>query len=89
MLFRSTVLDGGWRSRRHHVQQFQIRPGRFESSRFARREQHARAFLSHMSLIIKMNNTVGRALHRVNEVVVLVRLDVELPARNDGPPVNG
>ena len=71
------LFDGGGRLRRHHVQQLQIRPGRFESRRFARNEQHAGAFLGCVRLVVEANEALFRPLHDVNEVVVVACLGLE------------
>src|SRR5262245_9098798 len=72
------LLDGGGGLRRHHVQQLQIRPGRFESRRLAWAEQHTGACFGCVRLAVEADDAFFRRLYDVDEVVVIGCLDLEL-----------
>ena len=73
-------FDRGGSLRRHHVKQLELRPGRFNSRRFAWREKHAGAVLGGVRLAVEADGAAFRRLDDVDEVVVGAGLDVELAA---------
>ena len=70
------------------MQKLEIRARGVEPSRVARHEQHAGAVLGRVSFVLEMHAPARGALHDVDDVVVLARVDRELPALQDRSPVH-
>ena len=81
-------FDRCGRLRSDHVQQLEVRALRLELRRLARHDQHARAFLGRVRLALELD-AVARSLHHIDQVIVLARVDRELPALEDRSPVDG
>src|SRR5476649_1980056 len=62
-------FDGGWRLRRHHVKQLELRPGRFKSRRLAWHEKHAGTFPGCVRLPIEADDALFRRLDDIDKVV--------------------
>ena len=62
------------------MKQFELRAGRFNSRRFARRQKHAGAVFGCVRLAVEADGARLRRLDDVDEVVVVAGLDVELAA---------
>ena len=86
---RQSAFHGGRRLWRHHVKQLEVSAGRFKSRGFAWREQHAGPLLGCMRLPVEADGAVFRRLDDIDKVVVVARLDVQLPTFQHRPLVDG
>ena len=77
---RQSGFDARRRFRHDHVEQFEVRIRRFKSRGFRWSKEQACSLFGVMNLIIETNDALGGGRYNIHEVVIVARLDIQLPA---------